>query len=38
MIFETLNDEFRYREPKKDYIEITIRIPRDLLEKGIQHI
>ena len=36
MIFQTLNKDFQYREPKKDYIEIKIRIPRDILEKAIQ--
>ena len=36
MIFNTLSKDFRYRNPKKDYIEIKIRIPRDILEKAIQ--
>ena len=36
MIFNTLSEDFRYRNPKKDYIEIKIRIPRDILEKAIQ--
>ena len=36
MIFQTLSEDFRYRNPKKDYIEIKIKIPRDILEKAIQ--
>jgi hypothetical protein len=36
MIFNTLSEDFRYRNPKKDYIEIKIKIPRDILEKAIQ--
>ena len=36
MIFQTLNEDFQYRKPKKDYIEIKIKIPRDILEKAIQ--
>ena len=36
MIFQTLSEDFQYRKPKKDYIEINIRIPRDVLEKAIQ--
>jgi len=36
MIFQTLNEDYQHREPRKDYIEIKVRIPRYLIEKAIQ--
>jgi hypothetical protein len=36
MIFQTLSKDFQYRKPKKEHIEIKIRIPRDVLEKVIR--
>ena len=36
MIFLIANEDYKYREPGRDYIEIKVRIPRYLIEKAIQ--
>ena len=35
MIFLIANEDYKYREPGRDYIEIKVRIPRYLIEKAI---
>jgi hypothetical protein len=36
MIFRILYQDYRYRRPEKDHVEIRLKIPRSALEKLIQ--
>ena len=38
MIFQTLKEDHRYQELKRDYIEIKLKIPRSVLVKAIQDV
>jgi hypothetical protein len=36
MIFQTLSDALQDKESTRDYIEIMVKVPRNVLEKAIQ--
>jgi hypothetical protein len=38
MIFQTLSENYRYKQRKSDCIEIKVKIPLSALEKAIQEI
>ena len=38
MIFQTLSDDFKNKESKNDYIEIKVKVPKNVLEEAIQDV
>jgi hypothetical protein len=38
MIFQTLREDYRYKELKCEYVEIKLKIPRSILVKAIQDV